>query len=278
MTIENQTKREKMLQRVLNLRARAEDNGSSESEMNTALEMAAKLMDSYQIEEAELALAEASGRIELEIVTKKADTTLFQDPNAKPSWNRKPHRHKVLYALTGIAAFTQTKVISSSFTGDINFTGHRPDVEMANYLVALVREALDREYENYRKSNPALGRGAKASFQTAMSARVCERLKNMAEEAEAERQTAKKEAERLKIENATTASSTALVVCEIVEQKEREATAAYEKAFPKRSNHKGFSGGRNGTAHSAGRAAGNRVNFGRGVTNGNVGKITRACA
>ena len=51
--------RDKILQRILNLRARAEDAGSSEAEMNTAFTMAMKLMDSYNIAEAELALAEA---------------------------------------------------------------------------------------------------------------------------------------------------------------------------------------------------------------------------
>jgi len=254
MTEQNQ--REKILQRVLNLRARAEDDASSEAEMNVALQKAAKMMDAYQIEEAELALAESEGRITLDIVTQKSDTSALKG---------RSHRHKVVMCLTGINAFTQTKAVYNSYTGDITFTGHRPDVELANYLTAVVREALDREYENYRRSNVSTGRGAKASFQTAMAMRVSSRLYEMARDAENKRQEEKREAERMQIENAETASSTALVVSEIAEQKRKEVSEAYKKAHPRVRTAASFSYGSNRTAHSAGRSAGDRVNLGRSV-------------
>lgn len=250
--------RDKMLQRVLNLRARAENDASSESEVNTALTMAMKLMDSYNIEEAELAIAEAEGRITLEIVQKVADTSLLKG---------KKHKHKVINALSAIAKFTETKVVVNSYNGDITFTGHRPDTELANYLVAIVRESLDREFENYkRRVAGGIGYGAKASFQTAMSNRISLRLSGMAKERDKERETAKREAEKLQIENSKTSSSTALVISEIAEQKAKEVNAEFQKAYPRLRSVGVSYHSRNGTAHGAGREAGNKVNLGRAIS------------
>ena len=257
MSNTEQTQREKMLQRVLNLRAKAENDGSSEAEMQSAFAIAAKLMDAYNIEEAELALAEAEGRIVLDIVQKVSDTSALVGDK---------HRHKVIMTLSAIAEFTSTRSVYNSYNGHITFTGHRPDVELANYLVAVIKEALEREYNNYRRSNVAVGGGAKASFQMAMTNRISQRLYRMAQDAQAEREAKKREAVRLQIENASTASSTALVVCEIAEQKRKEVNSFFDNAY-KNSLRKGtgFSYGSNSTAHSAGAAAGNRVNLGRAI-------------
>lgn len=257
--------RDKMLQRVINLRARAENDASSEAEMNTALTMAMKLMDSYNIEEAELAIAEAEGRIELEIVQKTADTSLLKG---------KSHKHKVYNTLTGIAGFTETKVVISQYQGTITFTGHRPDTELANYLVAVVREALDREFENYKRNSAGrIGYGAKTSFQNAMASRISSRLFQMANERDKNRREEKAEAEKLKIENGSTGSSTALVISEIAEQKAKEVEAEFQKAYPRLRKTYGYSRSTNSTAHGAGYKAGNRVNLGRAISGGSTKRL-----
>lgn len=249
--------RDKMLQRVINLRARAEDDASSEAEMNTALTMAMKLMDAYGIEEAELAIAEAEGRIELEIVKKVVDTSLMQGKK----------KHKIVNVLMAIAKFTESRVVINQYNGDITFTGHRPDTELANYIVAVVKESLDREFDNYKRAVAGrIGYGAKASFQIAMSTRVSQRLYDMAIERDSARAESKREAQKLKIENAATASSTALVISEIAEQKAKEVNAEFQKAYPKLRTTKTFNRSTNGTAHGAGRAAGDRVNLGRSIS------------
>ena len=99
-----------------------------------------------------------------------------------------------------------------------------------------------------------------------MTNRISQRLYSMAQDAKAEREAKKREAVRLQIENASTASSTAMVVCEIAEQKRKEVNSFFDNAY-KNSLRKGtgFSYGRNSTAHSAGAAAGNRVNLGRAI-------------
>jgi len=248
--------RTKMLQRVLNLRARAEDSGASEAEMNTALTMTMKLMDSYNIEEAELAIAEASGQIKLDVITKEADTNILK--GAK-------QLHKVLFCLGGIEEFTETKSVYYKRSGAVKFTGHRPDVELADFLIAVIKEALDREYDNYRRNTPAVGYGAKTSFQNAMSRRVNDRLFSMASERDAERSQNKKKAEVHMIESDSTASSTALVVSEIAEQKAKEVTAEFSKANPRVRYISAYSRSNNGTAHGAGKNAGDRVNLGRAI-------------
>jgi hypothetical protein len=258
-----QNNRDKMLQRVMNLRAKAENDGASESEMQSAFTMAAKLMDAYNIEEAELALAETEGRIVLDIINKVVDTSCL---NGK-------QRHKIVLCLAGVSAFTSTKAVYNRYSGAITFTGHRPDVELSNYLIAVIKEALDREYENYRMNNKAVGYGAKTAFQTSMASRISLRLFQMAQEADENRRKEKVKAESLQIENTNTSSSTALVISEIAEMKRKEVDAAYRKAHPRLRTSASFSFGNNTTAHGAGRSAGDRVNLNRAISSGSQRRV-----
>jgi len=246
--------RTKMLQRVLNLRSRAEDAGSSEAEMNTAMTMCQKLMDSYNIEEAELAIAEASGEIKLEIVQKVADSSVLKG---------KRQKHKIIACLSGIAKFTETRVVLNTYNGSITFTGHRPDTELADFLTGVIRSALDREYDNWRRDMPAVGYGAKSSFQNAMAIRISNRLRDMADERDDLRVKNKRAAQM--IENTATASSTALIICDIAEQKAKEVNAEFNKAHPRLRSVATSTRSTNGTAHGAGRVAGDRVNLGRAI-------------
>jgi hypothetical protein len=262
----NTSARDKMLQRVLNLRARGEDDASSEAEMNTALTMAMKLMEAYNIEEAELAIAEADGRIQLEIVEKTSDTSLLKGTKQK---------HKIMNVLFAISKFTETRVVVNALAGNIKFTGHRPDTELANYLVGLIRGSLDREFENYKvRIAGRIGYGAKTSFQNAMASRVSTRLYDMVRERDENRAENKRAAERLKIENAATASSTALVISEIAEQKVKEVEAEFRKSYPRLGKVKTSYRSTNSNAFSAGREAGSRVNFGRALGGSSATQIS----
>jgi hypothetical protein len=191
----------------------------------------------------------------LEIITKTADTRILK--GAKQI-------HKVLYCLTGIEKFTETKCVYGR-TGLVKFTGHRPDVELADYLVAIIKDALDREYENYRRNTPAVGYGAKNSFQNAMANRVRNRLIDMANERDSQRAENKKKAQTQMIENGSTASSTALVISDIAEQKAKEVSAEFNVANPRLRYVSAYTRSSNGTAHGAGAAAGDRVNLGRAI-------------
>ena len=253
-----QVNRDKILQRVNNLRAKSDDAGASEAEMNTAFEMAAKLMDSYGIEEAELAIAEVEGRIELDIVRKDADTSILKGAS---------HVHKVVLTLGAIACFTETKVIHWRQSGSVAFIGHRPDTELANFLLAVVREALDREYNKYRMNNPAVGYGAKASFQHAMALRIGKRLWEMTQERQEQREKNNAAAKILQVEDKN-ASKTDIVIYEAAKLKEKGTKEFFNKAFPKTRTATFGTSAKNVSAHAAGRSAGDRVNLGKAIGQG----------
>ena len=68
------------------------------------------------------------------------------------------------------------------------------------------------------------------------------------------------------IENAATASSTALVFSDIAEQKANEVATEFRKANPRVRYTNTYSRSSNGTAHGAGKFAGDRINLGRAIT------------
>jgi len=267
MTDKSSSQRDKMLERIINLRNRAENGGSSESEAMTALTMAAKLMDAYQVEEAELAMAESEGRVTIEVVTEQSDTSCMNGGN----------RHRVMQTFWAVQNFTNTKIVSRPYRGwnggGVDITGDKPDVEIANYLLAVIRKAMDDGYTQYKKETVGVGRGAKAAFQQAMAHRISERLGDMKREADKERQDAANgvSKDNLKIADEKLDSSTALVMIDIAKQKTDQIQEAMKSRYGKLTSGRGFGHTHNGTAHGAGTKAGNRVNLGKAV-NGSAKK------
>jgi hypothetical protein len=250
-------KRDKILERIVNLRNRADNDASSEAEAMTSLTMAAKLMDSYQVEEAELALAESEGRITIEVITEVSDTSCMNGRN----------RHRVMQTFWGVQNFTGTRIVTRTYTGEVDITGDKPDVEIANYLLSVIRKAMDKGYEDYKKQTVGVGRGAKAAFQQAMANRITSRLKDMKNASDAEREAASKSDEPiLSIADEKIDSSTALVMIDIAKQKKDQIGTAMNSKYGNRlGTSKGFGRTSNGTAHGAGHKAGGRVNLGRAV-------------
>lgn len=267
MTIEN---RDKILQRVLNLRAKAEDDAASEGEAMAAIERAERLMHAYRIEEAELALAEAQGHIKVDIIHKGVDSRIV---NA-----RSRNRHVALACSWSIEQLTGTEAIWIG--GKVpEFTGQRADVEYAVFLQELIAMALDREYARYQRAQRIVGRGAKRAFQLSMARRINERLGEMrTENILAAQEAAKAEALRLQVDEDVIASmvtpeataeltSTALVMLAHAEQVRAATARAYTARYPKRRTARGIgiSGGMNGSAGRAGADAGSRVHLGRAI-------------
>jgi len=253
MTTTTQTNRDKILERIANLRARAEDDGSSESEAMFALKRANDMMEAYEVSEVELALAEEEGRITIEVVQRRVSSRIRNGNQ----------RHKVQLALYGIEQFTATKVVIHNGWSDdeLTWVGDKPDVEMAIYLVEMISHALDQEYERWKRTQLGVGRGAKASFQTAMAYRISSRLQDMAREKQTERRRAAEEARALP----DASKSTALVLVDAMEAKEEEVLTTFKAAFPKLGKARIGGSMNNGNAYNAGRQAGDRVNFGRPV-------------
>lgn len=261
--------RDDILSKIANLRARTEDAGASEAEAEAAMKMAEKLMTAYAVDEAELALAESEGRIEWEIVTERSDVNLSVGRN----------RHKAQMALPGIEALCEVEAVIHcrwNQPDTVSFTGDKPDVAMADYLLGVCKTALDREYARWKRTQRAVGRGAKGSFQTAMAARLSHRMTSMARERDGERKAkAAESAKALGVDETVNAAEmlraagkragTALVVLDAAERKREEVETAFRAEFPSLRSAAGFSGGRNGNAASAGRAAAERVGLGRPV-------------
>ena len=252
--------RTKVLQRILNLRAKADNDASSEAEAMAAIERAERLMHGYRIEEAELAMAEATGRIKIEIVHLKAKSMQV----GSGSW-RKRTRHVAINCQWQICALTGTQCVNYNGVYP-EFTGNRVDVEYAVFLQELIAEALDREYDRYKRTQKFVGRGAKRTFQIEMSRRINARLLEMTRARKAEAKAAKaEEAKRLSVDLSVIESmvvpearaeltSTAMVLLAYDEQVYRDTTAAYKARHPRLRSARGFgiSGGYNGTAGDAG--------------------------
>lgn len=244
------TARTEILQRIANLRARADDDASSEAEVIAAMTRASRLMDAYAVTEAELALAEAQGEVRIEIVSRKVNVA------------NGTRRHRAQMCWHAIEALTHTQGVRYTRSNQIELTGDAPDVEFAMYLFDLIRVGMDRAYDQYRRETPTVGRGAKAQFQTAFALAVNTRLADMARDREAAVQDAASA-----LSDARTADQrTALVVADAIASKVEAVTAEFKRRHPRVRCGAGWSAGRyNGTAHAAGAAAGNRLGLGRGV-------------
>lgn len=251
-----------------------------------AIKVADKLMHSYRIEEAELALAEGLGEIKVDLV----DQTKFGGLNAGRN------RHKVQAVIWDIETYCEVEIVLKT-TYDwskghnvqgVHIIGDRPDVEMFWYLVDVIRDAMDREYTAWKRRQQSVGRGAKASFQLAMARRLSQRLIQMTRERTQERKDAEQEAVkalgidadevRYAVANGdikALSSSMALVVASAAEVKQQAVQSAYDEAYGnKRLGAASGFGYRGGTsAASAGAAAGNRVNFGRPVSGSTKGLL-----
>lgn len=248
-----QSNRDKLLERIANLRAKASNDGATEAEANAAMRLAESLMNNYNVEEAELALAEGEGRIKIEIVHREADANALKG---------KKQSHKVVNCLTSIANFTNTKVVLLN-AGKIEYTGDVPDVEMANYLTSLIRFALDNEFENFKRNTPKRGYGSKVSFQTSMANTIARRLVKMRQEREEEMQ---QEVAAKRIEDADGPNtSTALVVINTNEEKKVQTEAQFNSKYPTLRTKRTSGRVTNGNAFSAGAAAGKKVHLGKSI-------------
>lgn len=241
------TDRIDIIQRIVNLR---NVEGRTEAEAMAAINRAERLMEGYRIEEAELAMAEATGEVKLDIIKRRSD-----EPCMVGSI-----RHKAQICLHAIKMFTETECVINP-GGHVTYLGDRPDVELAHYLLDLIKETMDREYVNWRRSQQAVGQGAKASFQMSMASRINYRLDEARQAREARARELMPQIADKSIKELT---STALVVVAVAEQKRKEVNAKFLATYPKLGRASAFNyHSSNYGAATAGRRAGDRVNFGR---------------
>lgn len=251
------TDRAQILNRIANLRARAENGASSEAEVNAAITKAAKMMQAYNVSEAELAVAENDGTIT--IVTKEVGS-LYK--NGRNTYRARKHRvEQVLYA---IQQFTQTKCVMGHHS--VEFTGATSDVEMAEWLFHTIKEAMDTAYDEFRKENVAVGRGAKASFQLGMARRISERLIELRHQMDTDLKTAANDdLETTNYMEMNITKGTALVALSAMEEKIAARDEAFAAKYPRLGTARSYRRSSNTSAYQSGRNAGNRIGLGRPV-------------
>lgn len=267
------TDRNSIIERIVNLRELGEKT-SSEAEAFNAMRIAEKLMHSYRIEEAELAMAEATGEIKVEIIEAEQWGVMVGSRV----------RHKVQACVWDIESFCEVEVVLKTRRGYggseqyLHWIGDKPDVEMAQHLLVVIREAMDREYEGWKRTQQGVGRGAKGAFQTSMASRINARLREMRLARDTERKAAVEEAQKLlSVDDAERLgiavsngdikqlTSTALVVASAAEVKKKAVAEAFNARYGKArlGTASGFSYRGGSTAGQAGAAAASRVNLGR---------------
>ena len=269
------TDRIDILTRIANLRELA-DKSTSQAEAMNAVKIAGKLMASYRVTEAELALEEGLGNIKVDVVTDlKWSVGLTVGERT---------RHKVQSVLWDIQSYCEVRVVlkNNYLNGSgLHVTGDKPDVELFWYLFEMIRDALDDSYTSWKHTQQGVGRGAKATFQIAMADAIGRRLNTMRHERAMERKTAEAEAAkalnkpvedvRMAVNNGDLRmlnSNVSLIVASAAEAKRKAVNAAYTAAHKgsRLSTASGF-GYRNtgNNAGAAGRSAGNSLNLGRPI-------------
>jgi hypothetical protein len=234
MTMTNQN-REAAIARVVALRAKTTANGCTEAEAMAAAAKAGELMDRYSLSMSDLDIREEKCR--------QGQATAKQ--------------HDVQMCGSAIARFCGCKVWRNSSKG-MEFFGLPHDVEVALYLVDLVKNTMDLEFKlwtktpSYPKGQGVHGRTLRRSFNVAFAHRVVIRLKEM---------TAAREAA------ARTATGTALVVVRNAVVNEQFAKLGIRLQRGRSTRYRSHAG-----AMSAGAAAGDRCN----ITSGVNGSSTRA--
>ena len=238
----------KIMQTIAKLRARADNAGASEAEAMTCAQKAAEMMEAYEIEEADLLVAEGMGEITFDIVEK---TTAGHRGNGA-------YQHRANTCLHNIKVLCGVEIVIHHRRRGrtVGFIGHNPDVEFAMFLYDTIKAAMDTGYERWKRDQPqGVHRTAKGSFQMAMGSRLNARLQEL-RQGRVERRAHQ---------------SRALVLVDVKKEKVR---AEYKARYPKLGRAKSFTFSRHATAYHAGQDAGNHVGLGRPIGGESCSRLT----
>lgn len=143
-------------------------NGATEAEALSAMEIAAKLMKKYSVT--------------LEDLTTNSQAA--SDFVRKSAQGDRQYIHPVdKYVSMAIAEYTDTRVWNSKQyrKSNVNFFGYSVDVELALYIRSVCMSAMDYEWNRYKRSIPTHIHASRhrASFLMGMGQRLSERLRKM---------------------------------------------------------------------------------------------------
>lgn len=234
------------------------ENGCSEEEAMSAMQGVGRLLLQYNLTMSELDVRQTPCRT-VEIKTEGS-------------------RHRIVNCIMSIGVFTDTKPWFQNFGRNhttYSFFGQEHDLDMAQYLFKVCKAAIDGETRRYKGTKDYRdnggGRSATVSFQHGLTDKLCQRLREMKREENAELQAreAEQRAEQAKAGTAGS-TSTALVVLkkQLVEQE-------FKVHGPRLRNVRSTRAVRSRSAYGAGSAAGDRVNLSRPLGGSKTGGLLK---
>ena len=162
-----------MIDRIAALKSKIPANGATESEAMAALALAAKLMEKYGITEDDL------NRIQFERDMREGSFTQKQKA-VHPSQK---------FCATTISRFCNIKIWFDLFEvkkENIRMFGMQNDVEMAEFLMGLIHNSMDRGWKEFLKSNQVDKRVSRHtqywSFMMGFAERINAKLQYLIEE------------------------------------------------------------------------------------------------
>lgn len=266
-----------IITKIQNLREKASNEATSESEAIAAMAHASRLMEAYQISEVDLALAEAAGMVKPEVVARDSNTSIYKKQN-RGAYGRQGHRHPVSFCAVNVGRVTGTEIINDHrVSSGMKIFGEKGAVEYADYLLAIIRNAMETEYARWKDETGYVGRGGKAktSFQIAMATRINERLQEMIQErTENYRNPTRLIENRVHLDQQEK-DKFALVYKGMVDQIQDEIQKLVSAEYYRLVSKNYAYSVKDGNAYTAGRKAGDNVYLGRGVgSDGSVKKLS----
>ena len=230
--------REDLIKKIIALREKIPEKGASENEAMVALEMADKMMAKHQISEEEL------NKIKISEDMRNGSFTRRQ----------KAIHPSLKYCGVAIGKFCGVRVWSD-LNNDAQFFGLNQDVEMAEFLMKLIHDSMERAWKEFLRDNPkqpGVSRHTQYwSFMYGFGERVREKMQQIIESRQMQSKT-----------------GTDLIACKeaLVEQGMR---AMFPHLAFKRKQTRGINA--DISAYAQGSIAGNKVNLSRPITTGQAG-------
>ncbi len=229
--------RDDIIAKIRAMRAKAEDHAATEAEAMAAAEMAARLLVKHDIKPEELA----------EVAKSEGTISGFRQGKVL---------HPIAqYTAWSIQQFTETKGYFPRGSGEVKFVGLEEDVLMAVYLTEMLIGAGKRAWVAFSDENGLAKIGfqrlqiARVSFFMGFAQRVSDRLNELKEMRDAQRQTA---------QGSSNATALVVVKSEIIRR------TMDEQGITIKGRVKGHTHVDNGMMR-AGAAHGDNVNLGRPV-------------
>ena len=158
--------KDKITAKIRALLAKTVENGATEAEAIAASDMAARLMQQYDL---------AHVDVEAEVQAER-----YGARHRTPGGNHRKRPHEAILCAKAIGDFWDCKVWSRN-KSSVVFFGSVTDTEFAHDMLDMIVAAMEAEWAGYYRNYAGAGNGRsmRASFMAGMGTRIAERLREM---------------------------------------------------------------------------------------------------